>query len=83
MRVRRRNGGEEEFVGEKIVVAIVKAGGSLGTARGIAQDLERTFASQAVVATEDIKKEVLRRLKEKDPKAYEGWIAYDASRHAS
>ncbi len=77
MRVKRKNGNEEEFVREKIVVAIVKAGGNVDGARAIAQDVERALAANPTVTTQQIRTEVLNRLKEKDNKTYESWLEYD------
>ena len=51
MKVRKKNGSEEEFIREKIVVAIVKAGGSLENARAIAKEVENTFAARGAVTT--------------------------------
>jgi len=76
MRVKKRNGGEEEFIREKIVVAIVKAGGSLENARTIAKEVENVFAARDAVTTEEIKGEVLNRLKDRDVKAYQNWLSY-------
>jgi len=76
MRVKKRNGGEEEFIREKIVVAVVKAGGSLENARAIAKEVENMFAARNAVTTEEIKREVLNRLKNRDVKAYQNWLSY-------
>jgi len=76
MKVRKKNGGEEEFIREKIVVAIVKAGGSLENARAIAKEVENTFAARDAVTTDEIKREVLNRLKDRDIKAYQSWLSY-------
>jgi len=76
MRVKKRNGGEEEFIREKIVVAVVKAGGSLDNARAIAKEVENVFAARDAVTTEEIKREVLNRLKNRDVKAYQNWLSY-------
>jgi len=76
MRVKKRNGGEEEFIREKIVVAVVKAGGSLENARAIAKEVENVFAARDAVTTDEIKREVLNRLKDRDVKAYQNWLSY-------
>jgi ATP cone domain. len=76
MKVKKRNGGEEEFIREKIVVAVVKAGGSLDNARAIAKEVENVFAARDAVTTEEIKREVLNRLKNRDVKAYQNWLSY-------
>ncbi|MFP3215039.1 MAG: ATP cone domain-containing protein [Candidatus Micrarchaeota archaeon] len=76
MKVRKKNGSEEEFIREKIVVAIVKAGGSLENARAIAKEVENMFAARDAVTTEEIKREVLNRLKDRDVNAYQNWLSY-------
>ena len=76
MKVKKRNGGEEEFIREKIVVAVVKAGGSLDNARAIAKEVENAFAAKDAVTTDEIKREVLNRLKDRDVKAYQNWLSY-------
>lgn len=77
MRVQRREGREEDFLREKIVVAIVKAGGNVNTARSIAAEVESALSASPVVTTERIRAEILNRLKTRDTKAYDGWLAYD------
>ena len=77
MRVKRKNGKEEEFMTEKIVVAIVKAGGKAEVARSIAKEVENALAKSPVVTSKQIRTEVLNRLKTKDMRTYESWIAYD------
>lgn len=80
MKVKRSNGNEEEFVREKIVVAVVKSGGSLELARGIAQEVESTLSGSDSATTDQIRTEVLNRLKERDAKTYDSWIAFDKQR---
>ncbi len=77
MIVRRRSGRREPFVKEKIVVAVMKSGGKPETARAIAHDVESALTSDVVVTTERVRGEVLRRLRQKDARAYRSWIAYD------
>ncbi|MGC9142640.1 MAG: ATP cone domain-containing protein [Candidatus Micrarchaeia archaeon] len=77
MKVRKKDGKEEEFIREKIVVAIVKSGSSLENARAIAKEVENAFLSRDAVTTEEIKNEVLKRLKERDAAAYRSWLDYN------
>ena len=77
MRVRKRNGKDEEFVREKVVVAIVKAGGRVDLARTIAQEVETALSKNPTVTTEQIRTEVFSRLKSKDAKTYNSWIEHD------
>lgn len=78
MKVKKKDGSEEDFIREKIVVAVVKAGGNLENARAIAKEVENAFASRSAVSTDEIRSEVLKRLKDKDVVAYNGWLSYDS-----
>ncbi len=79
MKVIKKDGKNEEFVREKIVVSMVKSGARLDMARAIAQEVEKGFAGRDTVSAEEIRREVLNRLKEKDRKSYDSWLAYDAA----
>jgi len=79
MNVKRRDGSEEEFIREKIVVAIVKAGGRSDTARAIASEIENAFANRTSVTSEEIRKEVLSRLQQRDMNTYNSWLEYERS----
>ncbi|MEM0159991.1 MAG: ATP cone domain-containing protein [Candidatus Micrarchaeaceae archaeon] len=77
MKVKRRNGKVEDFIREKIVVAVVKAGGNIKTARDIASEIESEFGRRDTVTTEEIRSEVLKKLETRDSKAYDSWIRFD------
>lgn len=77
MIVKKKGGKKEQFVKEKIVVAIMKSGGKAETARAIARDVETELTSKVVVTSEKLKSEILKRLKQKDAKAYRAWLAYN------
>jgi hypothetical protein len=76
MRVRKRDGGEEEFIREKIVIAIVNAGGKLDLARTVAQEVETAMSRNSMVTTEQINIEVLNKLKSKDTRTFNRWVQY-------
>ncbi|MGC8710249.1 MAG: ATP cone domain-containing protein [Candidatus Micrarchaeia archaeon] len=80
MKVKRKDGKEEEFVREKIVVAIVKSGGTLEDARAIAKEIENAFIGRDAVTTDEIRTEALKRLKDRDVTAYNSWIEYDRAK---
>ncbi len=80
MKVKRKNGAEEDFVREKIVVAVVKAGGKLELARAIAQESEKEFVGRDIVASQEIRQKVLDKLKARDAATYESWIKYDKTK---
>jgi transcriptional regulator NrdR family protein len=77
MKVKKKGGGREQFVKEKIVVAVIKTGGRPETARWIAHDVERALTDGVVVSTNQIRTEVLKRLKQKDVRAYKAWLTYE------
>jgi len=77
MRVKKRNGRREDFIREKIVVSVLKAGGNVRRARNIAREVERVISRSSAATTQQIRTEVLDRLKNRDTRAYRGWLAYD------
>ena len=79
MKVRKRDGREEEFIREKIVVAVVKAGSSLENARAIAKEVENLFLTRDAVTSEEIKNADLKRLTDRDVAAYRSWLEYNSS----
>jgi transcriptional repressor NrdR len=80
MRVMRKDGREEEFVPEKIVVAVVKAGGKVELARVIAREVSSALAGNEIVTTQQIRNEVLKKLQELDATTYNSWISYDSEK---
>lgn len=78
MRVRKRNGSEEDFLLVKIVSAAVKAGASVELADEVAKSAEEYFKEKEVVDSSEIREFVLNYLKEKEPSAYENWIRFDS-----
>ncbi|MEM3754062.1 MAG: ATP cone domain-containing protein [Candidatus Micrarchaeaceae archaeon] len=80
MKVKRRNGKVEDFIREKIVVAVVKAGGNINMARTIANEIESELKNKDTVTTEEIRGAVLSKLETRDPKTYDSWIKFDKER---
>jgi len=78
MRVRKRDGREEDFSKMKIVAALVKSGSSVGLADRIASEVEDAFRSRDLVDSSEIRELVLSRLKESDARAYENWLRFDS-----
>ncbi|MGC8671512.1 MAG: ATP cone domain-containing protein [Candidatus Micrarchaeia archaeon] len=76
-KVKKADGTVEEFKSEKIVSAIVKAGGSNELAKQIAGEVASVFATKDTVESKDIRKEVLARLQKKDRATYASWLDYD------
>ena len=80
MKVKRKSGAVEDFVREKIVVAVIKAGGKVDLARAIAQETEKEFNGRDVVATQEIRQKILDKLKARDAATYGNWIKYDETK---
>ena len=74
-KVVKREGNEEPFIPEKIVVAAVKSGADPETARAIAQDIEQI--DEEKIETSEIKDHVLQRLRAYDPEWEKRWRSYD------
>lgn len=74
-KVIKKDGREEEFIKEKIVVSIVKAGSTAEVGRNIANEVEKISDEQ--IETHLIRKIVLDRLKKRDKEWYKSWVNYD------
>ncbi|MEM0149584.1 MAG: ATP cone domain-containing protein [Candidatus Micrarchaeaceae archaeon] len=77
MRVKKKDGSEEEFLKEKITVALVKNGTDAAAAREISSAIEKKFSGKAMVTSDEIRNEVLQRLQGKDAARYNAWLAYE------
>lgn len=77
MKVRRRNGTEEDFKPEKIVNAIMKAGGTPELATSIARDIASMLPNSPSITTLQIRTWVLSKLRSMDLGTYNRWMEYD------
>ncbi len=77
MKVLKENRRSEEFIPEKIVASIVKAGAPVEIAREIAKHAEERFSSYPEIKSQEIREFTLSELKEKHSEAYENWISYE------
>ncbi|MGC8651677.1 MAG: ATP cone domain-containing protein [Candidatus Micrarchaeia archaeon] len=77
MRVKKTDGREEEFVREKITVALVKNGLDVDSARAIADSVEKKFSGRDMLTSSEIRSEVLDRLKERDATLYQRWLDFE------
>ena len=77
MKVLKQNRRSEEFIPEKIVASIVKAGAPVEIAREIAKHAEEKFSSVPEVRSEEIREFTLSELKERHSEAYENWVSYE------
>ncbi|MGC8670060.1 MAG: ATP cone domain-containing protein [Candidatus Micrarchaeia archaeon] len=80
MRVKKSDGSEEEFIKEKITVALVKNGLDIEGAREISNAVENKFSSRDLLTSREIRDEVLARLKSKDASLYQKWLDYENSK---
>lgn len=78
MKVRKRDGREEDFSKMKIVSALVKAGSPVRLADELASECENAFKGRDVVESSEIREFVLSRLRERDPRSYDNWIRFDS-----
>mgnify|MGYP001626489167 CR=1 FL=1 len=76
-KVKKADGSVEDFKTEKIITAITKAGGAQDLARQIAEEVANSFAQKDMVESKEIRNAVLARLKSRDKKTYNSWLAYD------
>jgi hypothetical protein len=76
-KVVKKDGREEEFIPEKIVVSMVKAGAPLETARTVADEIHKVDKEK--IQTQEIKKRVVERVKAEHPPLEKKWLAYDKS----
>ncbi|KUO84641.1 MAG: ATPase [Thermoproteus sp. CIS_19] len=77
VKVVKRDGREEEFVPEKIVVSVLKAGASLDVARRIARKVECAVSDSETVTARDIAKVILAELKKANEEWYRNWVIFD------
>ena len=75
-KVIKRDGSEEEFIKEKLVVSGTKTGAPLSLAREMANEISNEVDKEKV-KTEELKKIYLEKLKKGDPEWRENWITYD------
>ncbi|KUO87244.1 MAG: ATPase [Thermoproteus sp. JCHS_4] len=77
VKVVKRDGREEEFIPEKIVVSVLKAGAPLDVARRIARKVECAVSDSETVTARDIAKAILAELKKANEEWYRNWIIFD------
>ena len=73
----KKDGREEEFIPEKIVVSAVKSGARPELARKIAEDIKKINRDK--IESKEIEKEVLKNLRVESPLLEKKWLAYDKS----
>jgi len=75
VKVIKRNGREEDFVYEKVVVSCIKSGAPVDVAREIAKRIEKKIHDNTT--TKEIRKLVLDALRENNAELAKNWLTYD------
>ena len=74
-KVVKKDGREEEFIPEKIIVAIVKGGAPPDLARDIARNIEQS--EQQTIESKEIRERVLEKLRAANPVYEHNWRSHD------
>jgi transcriptional regulator NrdR family protein len=77
VKVVKRDGKEEEFIPEKIVVSILKAGAPVDVARRIAKKVECMVMERENVTAKELTRYILTELKKANETWYRNWIVFD------
>lgn len=79
VRVVKRDGSEEEFIPEKIVVSCLKSGATPEAARKIARIIEGRVLEKGLekVSALDLTRWILELLKRENEDWYRNWIIFD------
>lgn len=73
----KKDGREEEFIPEKIVVSMVKGGAPLGKAREVADEIQNIDKEK--IETKEIRERILEKMRVEHPLLEKKWLAYDKS----
>jgi len=75
----KRDGREEEFIPEKIVVSCLKSGAPVNIARKIAKIVEGRLLDKGVdrVSAKELTRMILELLKKENEEWYRNWIIFD------
>lgn len=75
----KRDGSEEEFIPEKIVVSCLKSGATIEAARNIAKIVEAQILEKKLekITAKELTGWVLELLKKEDEEWYRNWIIFD------
>jgi len=74
-KVVKKDGHEEDFVPEKIVVSVVKSGAPSELGRKIAQDIKKL--DREPIESKEIRERVLEKLRVANPSYENNWRSYD------
>jgi len=79
VRVIKRDGREEEFIPEKVVVSCLKAGATPQAARKIAKIIEGRILDKSLekITAKELTAWILQLLKRENEEWYRNWIIFD------
>ncbi|AAL62511.1 ATP cone domain-containing protein [Pyrobaculum aerophilum] len=77
VKVVKRDGRVEEFIPEKIVVSVLKAGAPVDVARRIARKIECMVMDRENVTAKELTKMILSELRAVNEEWYRNWIVFD------
>ncbi|ACB39906.1 ATP cone domain-containing protein [Pyrobaculum neutrophilum] len=77
VKVVKRDGRTEEFIPEKIVVSVLKAGAPVDVARKIARKVECAVMERENVTAQELTRMILAELKKANEQWYRNWIVFD------
>lgn len=77
VKVVKRDGRVEEFIPEKVVVSVLKAGAPADVARKIAKKVECSVMDRENVTAQELTRMILAELKKINEQWYRNWIIFD------
>lgn len=73
----KRDGRVEEFIPEKIVVSVLKAGAPVDVARRVARKVECAVMDSENVTARELTRLILMELKRINEEWYRNWVVFD------
>jgi transcriptional regulator NrdR family protein len=77
VKVVKRDGRVEEFIPEKIVVSVLKAGAPVDVARRVARKVECAVMDSENVTAKELTRLILTELKRVNEEWYKNWVVFD------
>ncbi|MGC9131450.1 MAG: ATP cone domain-containing protein [Pyrobaculum sp.] len=77
VKVVKRDGRVEEFIPEKIVVSVLKAGAPVDVARRVARKVECAVMDSENVTAKELTRLILMELKKVNEEWYRNWVVFD------
>ncbi|MCU7786851.1 ATP cone domain-containing protein [Pyrobaculum sp. 3827-6] len=77
VKVVKRDGRVEEFIPEKIVVSVLKAGAPVDVARRVARKVECAVMDSENVTARELTRLILMELKRINEEWYRNWVVFD------